>query len=127
MRSATRRFPQGLGPTRSTTLEYMTKETIQVNVTFQQMGVDPSPVTADAKLEIWHPIGVIIQEWTFNITQQLDSQQVPFIWTPTAHSTLSDDGFLSGGVTSAVLSTPELVSTETERSSGQGCAHCFLV
>ena len=45
----------------STTLEYMTKgETIQVNVTFQQMGVDPSPVTADAKLEIWHPIGVII-------------------------------------------------------------------
>jgi len=86
----------------STTLEYMTKgETIQVNVTFQQMGVDPSPVTADAKLEIWHPIGVIIQEWTFNITLAAgQTVRVPFVWTPTiAHSSLSDDGFLSGGVT----------------------------
>ena len=46
----------------SSTLEYMTKgEMIQVNVPFVQKGVDPSPVTADAKLEVWHPIGVIIQ------------------------------------------------------------------
>ena len=43
----------------SSTLEYMTKgESIQVNVTFRQVGVDPSPVTADAKLEIWHPIQI---------------------------------------------------------------------
>ena len=50
----------------STTMEYMTKgETIRVNVTFQQMGVDPSPVTADAKLECgthWsHNPGVDVQ------------------------------------------------------------------
>ena len=44
----------------STNLEYLTKgEAIQVNVTFLQRGVDPSPVTADAKLEIWHPIGAV--------------------------------------------------------------------
>ena len=86
----------------SSTLEYMTKgESVQVNVTFRQFGVDPSPVTADAKLEIWHPIGTIIQEWTFNITLAAgQSVRMPFIWTPPiAHSTLSDDGLLTGGVT----------------------------
>ncbi|HJM13094.1 MAG TPA: hypothetical protein QF641_01200 [Candidatus Thalassarchaeaceae archaeon] len=86
----------------SSIMEYMTKsETIQINVTFFQGGVDPSPITADAKLEIWHPIGIIIQEWTFNITLAAgQSVRVPFIWTPSiAHSTLSDDGWLSGGVT----------------------------
>ena len=86
----------------SSTLEYMTKgESVQVNVTFRQFGVDPSPVTADAKLEIWHPIGTIIQEWTFNITLAAgQSVRMPFIWTPPiAHSTLSDDGWLTGGVT----------------------------
>ena len=86
----------------SSTLEYMTKgESIQVNVTFRQVGVDPSPVTADAKLEIWHPIGTMIQEWTFNITLAAgQSIRMPFVWTPSiAHSTLSDDGWLTGGVT----------------------------
>jgi len=86
----------------SSTLEYMTKgESIQVNVTFRQVGVDPSPVTADAKLEIWHPIGTILQEWAFNITLAAgQSIRMPFVWTPSlAHSTLSDDGWLTGGVT----------------------------
>ena len=86
----------------SSILEYMTKgESIQVNVTFRQGGVDPSPVTADAKLEIWHPIGTMIQEWTFNITLAAgQSIRMPFVWTPSiAHSTLSDDGWLTGGVT----------------------------
>ena len=86
----------------SSTLEYMTKgETIQINVTFNQKGVDPSPITADAKFEIWHPIGIVINEWTFNITLAAgQSVRVPFVWTPSiAHSTLSEDGWLSGGVT----------------------------
>ena len=86
----------------SSTLEYMTKgETIQINVTFNQKGGDPSPITADAKLEIWHPIGIVINEWTFNITLAAgQSVRVPFVWTPSiAHSTLSEDGWLSGGVT----------------------------
>ena len=85
----------------SSTLEYMTKgETIQINVTFNQKGVDPSPITADAKLEIWHPIGIVIFERTFNITLAAgQSVRVPFVWTPSiAHSTLSEDGWLSGGV-----------------------------
>ncbi len=86
----------------ASTIEYMTKsETIQINVTFNQKGVDPSPITADAKLEIWHPIGIVIYEWTFNITLAAgQSIRVPFVWTPSiAHSTLSDDGWLGGGVT----------------------------
>jgi len=86
----------------SSTLEYMLKgEPIQVNVTFNQGGVDPSPITADATLEIWHPIGIMIHEWTFNITLSAgQSERVSFVWNPTAaHSSLSDDGWLSGGVT----------------------------
>ncbi|MBI88338.1 MAG: hypothetical protein CMB67_04870 [Euryarchaeota archaeon] len=82
-------------------LEYMTKgETIQINVTFQQKGVDPTPTYADAKLEIWHPIGIMIVEWDFNITLIAGaSERVSFIWTPSiAHSSLSDDGWLTGGV-----------------------------
>ena len=74
----------------ASTIEYMTKsETIQINVTFNQKGVDPSPITADAKLEIWHPIGIVIYEWTFNITLAAgQSIRVPFVWTPSiAHST----------------------------------------
>lgn len=95
----------------STDLEYMTKgETMQINVTFQQMGVDPSPVTTDAKLEIWHPIGVVIFEWNFNITLAAgQSIRVPFIWTPSiSHSSLSDDGWLSGGVTLRGLVLPDI-------------------
>ena len=91
--------------------EYMTKgETIQINVTFQQIGVDPSPVTTDAKLEIWHPIGVVIGEWTFNITLAAgQSIKMPFVWTPTiAHSSLSDDGWLTGGMTFRGMVLPEI-------------------
>ena len=85
----------------SDSLEYMTKgETVQINVTFQQKGVDPTPTYADAKLEIWHPIGIMIAEWDFNITLIAGaSERVSFVWTPSiAHSSLSDDGWLTGGV-----------------------------
>lgn len=95
----------------STDLQYMTKgETMQINVTFQQMGVDPSPVTTDAKLEIWHPIGVVIFEWSFNITLAAgQSVRMPFIWTPSiSHSSLSDDGWLSGGVTLRGMVLPDI-------------------
>ncbi len=95
----------------SSLLEYMTKgETIQINVTFQQIGVDPSPVTTDAKLEIWHPIGEVITEWTFNITLAAgQSVKIPFVWTPSiAHSSLSDDGWLTGGMTFRGMVLPEI-------------------
>ena len=95
----------------STDLQYMTKgETMQINVTFQHMGVDPSPVTTDAKLEIWHPIGVVIIEWSFNITLAAgQSVRMPFIWTPSiSHSSLSDDGWLSGGVTLRGMVLPDI-------------------
>ena len=95
----------------SSSQEYMTKgETIQINVTFMQAGVDPSPVTTDAKLEVWHPIGVVINEWTFNITLAAgQSTKVDFVWTPSiAHSSLSDDGWLTGGVTFRGMVLPEI-------------------
>ncbi|MEC8874577.1 MAG: hypothetical protein VX502_04220 [Candidatus Thermoplasmatota archaeon] len=86
----------------SSTLEYMTKgESMQINVTFNQAGYDVSSVTADATLEIWHPIGIVIQEWNFNISLSAgQSVRVSFSWNPsTSHSSLNDDGWLSGGVT----------------------------
>jgi len=95
----------------TTLQEYMTKgETIQVNVTFKQIGVLVDQVTTDAKLEIWHPIGVIISEWTFNITLAAgQSTKVEFVWTPSiAHSSLSDDGWLTGGVTFRGMVLPEV-------------------
>ena len=75
-----------------------------------QAGVDPSQVTTDAKLEVWHPIGVVINEWTFNITLAAgQSTKVDFVWTPSiAHSSLSDDGWLTGGVTFRGMVLPEI-------------------
>ena len=86
----------------SSTLEYMTKgELIQINVTFLQAGIGQTPILANATLEIWHPIGIVLAQWSFNISIPAGGQErVSYSWEPTtAHSSLSDDGWLSGGVT----------------------------
>ena len=85
----------------SSTEEYLIKgNAIQVNVTFIQLGFQPTPVTANATLQVWHPIGFLITEWNFNVTlSSSQSDRLGFIWTPnTAHSTVTDDGLLSGGM-----------------------------
>ena len=49
--------------------EYLIKGTpIQINVTFIQLGFQPTQVTANATLQIWHPIGFMIKEWKFNVS-----------------------------------------------------------
>ena len=85
----------------SSVQEYLIKGTpIQINVTFIQLGFQPTQVTANATLQIWHPIGFMIKEWTFNVTlSSSQSERLSFVWTPdTAHSTLTQDGLLSGGM-----------------------------
>tara|TARA_B110000444_G_scaffold4107_1_gene3857 strand:- start:22344 stop:25883 length:3540 start_codon:yes stop_codon:yes gene_type:complete len=81
--------------------EYLIKgDAIQINVTFIQNGFTPTQVTANATLQVWHPIGFLIKKWDFNVTlSSSQSARLDFIWTPnTAHSALSGDGFLSGGM-----------------------------
>ncbi|MBK64959.1 MAG: hypothetical protein CMB47_05505 [Euryarchaeota archaeon] len=85
----------------STVQEYLIKGTpIQINVTFIQLGFQPTQVTANATLQIWHPIGFMIKEWSFNVTlSSSQSERLAFVWTPdTAHSMLNDDGLLTGGM-----------------------------
>ena len=85
----------------SSVQEYLIKGTpIQINVTFIQLGFQPTQVTANASLQIWHPIGFLINEWTFNVTlSSSQSERLEFVWIPnTAHSTLNDDGLLGGGM-----------------------------
>ena len=81
--------------------EYLIKGTpIQINVTFIQLGFQPTQVTANATLQIWHPIGFMVKEWRFNVSLAgSQSDRLDFIWTPnTAHSTLNDEGLLAGGM-----------------------------
>jgi uncharacterized membrane protein len=81
--------------------EYLIKgNSIQINVTFIQLGFQPTPVTANATLQVWHPIGFMIKEWNFNVTLSTSqSARLSFIWTPnTAHSVLNDNGVLGGGM-----------------------------
>ena len=86
----------------STSLEFLSKgEAIQIDVTFRQEGIIISPTTADAYLQILHPIGITLKEWSFNMSLiGGESETKSFIWIPeTAHSIISEDGELSGGVT----------------------------
>ena len=81
--------------------EYLIKGTpIQINVTFIQLGFQPTQVTANATLQIWHPIGFMIKEWKFNVSLAgSQSDRLDFVWIPnTAHSTLNDEGLLGGGM-----------------------------
>ncbi len=81
--------------------EYIIKgNAIQINVTFVQLGFTPTQVTANATLQVWHPIGFLIKEWNFNVTLSSSQQdRKNFIWTPNAaHSILSDNGYLGGGM-----------------------------
>jgi len=86
----------------SSTLEFLSKgEAIQIDVTFKQEGIIISPTTADAYLEILHPIGITLKQWSFNMSLiGGESETKSFIWIPeTAHSIMSEDGVLSGGIT----------------------------
>lgn len=78
----------------------MRDELIQINVTFTQAGTSSQPSAATGKLQIWHPVGFMVREWQVNMTLSgFQSLRAVFYWTPNAaHSSLSEDGYLEGGI-----------------------------
>ena len=78
----------------------MRDELIQINVTFTQAGTSGQPASAIGKMQIWHPVGVMVAEWSVNMTLSgAQSFRAEFYWTPNAaQSYLDDDGYLLGGI-----------------------------
>ena len=64
--------------------EYVIRgQAIQIDVIFTQAGTSSQPAYAEASLQIWHPVGFMIDEFTSNMTlsgQQSVVQQI--IWIP---------------------------------------------
>ena len=80
--------------------EYVIRgQEIQIEVTFIA-GTSSQPAYADASLQIWHPVGFMIDEFISNMTlsgQQSVVQQIT--WTPNmSHSAIDETGFLTGGI-----------------------------
>ena len=72
---------------------------LQVEATFKQAGESLSTSSAVGYIQIWHPVGVMMEEWSVNLTL-IGGQSYIFTteWTPAAaHSILDDGGNLSGG------------------------------
>ena len=73
--------------------EYVIRgQEMQMEVTFTQAGTSSQPAYAEASLQIWHPVGFMIDEFTSNMTlsgQQSVVQQIT--WIPNmSHSVLDD-------------------------------------
>ena len=85
----------------STTLEYVLRgESIPVTMTFTQAGTSSQPAYAEGWMQVWHPIGFLLEEHYVNMTLSGQQSTVEtFYWTPSsAHSAIDDDGYLYGGL-----------------------------
>ena len=83
------------------TMDYLIRGTrYAANITFKNAGTGFSAVDAIGTLEAIHPIGHVMQSWTFNLSLAGGQQDVQLIeWTPNAaHSILDPDGTLHGGI-----------------------------
>ena len=81
--------------------EYVIRDELtQVNVTFTQVGTSSQPAYAEGWMQVWHPIGFLIEEHYVNMTLSgLQSTTESFYYTPgAAHSAVDDDGYLYGGI-----------------------------
>ena len=81
--------------------EYVLRgESIPVTMTFTQAGTSSQPAYAEGWMQVWHPIGFLVEEHYVNMTlsgQQSTTQT--FYWTPaSAHSAIDDHGYLYGGI-----------------------------
>jgi uncharacterized membrane protein len=81
---------------------------VEITVTFKQAGSSNSNASSTLWVQIWHPVGTLVQELQVNLTGAIGSPNQALIggeervekvvWTPTAaHSILDDNGTLSGG------------------------------
>lgn len=78
---------------------YRRSTTLPIQVTFKQVGNTITPYNAVASIQIWHPVGVMLDEWNYNISLNAGATVMKeVVWTaPAAHSILSESGELSGG------------------------------
>ena len=89
-----------------TSLDYMLRNVrYEVKITFKNAGTGSFARDSIGTLEAVHPIGFVMEGWTFNLTGQQgnmqggQSREMIVEWTPdSAHSILDDDGHLHGGV-----------------------------
>jgi len=81
---------------------------VEITVTFKQAGSSNSNASSTLWVQIWHPVGTLVQELQVNLTGAIgspnqaltggESRVEKVVWTPTAaHSILADNGTLSGG------------------------------
>ncbi len=72
---------------------------IELTVTFKQAGSGIISSQATAWVQVWHPVGTLVQEQQVNLSLTGGESYVErVLWTPAAaHSILADNGTLSGG------------------------------
>ena len=91
------------------TMDYLLRGTrYAANITFKNAGTGFSSVDAIGTLEAVHPIGFVMQTWTFNLSLAGGQQDVQIIeWTPdAAHSIVDPDGTLHGGIICLLYTSP---------------------
>ena len=82
-------------------LDYLLRGTrYEVGITFKNAGTGQFAASAVGTLDIVHPIGFVIDSWSFNLSMQGGQAESQIIeWIPdAAHSILDDDGNLHGGI-----------------------------
>jgi uncharacterized membrane protein len=84
-----------------TTVDYMLRNVMyEVRVTFKNAGTGISTVDAVGTLDIVHPIGHVMQSWSFNLSLAGGQAREELVeWAPSAaHSIADENGTLSGGL-----------------------------
>ena len=85
----------------NSTLEYVLRdESVLVSITFTQAGTSSQPAYAEGWMQVWHPVGFLMEEHYVNMTLSgLQSTTETFYWTPSAaHSAIDEEGNLYGGI-----------------------------
>ena len=85
----------------NSTLEYVLRdEPVLVSITFTQAGTSSQPAYAEGWMQVWHPVGFLMEDHYVNMTLSgLQSTTETFYWTPSAaHSAIDEDGNLYGGI-----------------------------
>ena len=85
----------------NSTLEYVLRdESVLVSITFTQAGTSSQPAYAEGWMQVWHPVGFLMEEHYVNMTLSgLQSTTESFYWTPSAaHSAIDEEGNLYGGI-----------------------------
>ena len=81
--------------------EYIVRhQSLTIDVTITQIGIGAQGQYADYYVNVTHPVGIILAEFTSNVTLTGgEAQEQSFTYVPNySHSVLSEEGELSGGL-----------------------------